>query len=293
MNESIVAALKHELGKQLNQSITALTFKPVSGGSINQVYNLSVNNSYQFCCKVNIASKFPGMFLAEKSGLELLGAQGIIKVPEVITQFLAEEYQLLVLEWITQGERTNVFWQTFGARLAQLHHVKGTSYGLQHDNYMGALVQQNKQDDDWSRFFFQQRLVPQLKIAVDKKLLTATAITQAGRIEKLIREEFPDTVPSLQHGDLWSGNFLCDHEGVPVLIDPAIYYGHPAVDLGLSTLFGGFNAAFYDAYNHHNPFPSNHKTQWELCNLYPLLIHLNLFGRGYLGDVTRLLEKYG
>jgi len=54
-----------------------------------------------------------------------------------------------------------------------------------------------------------------------------------------------------------------------------------------TTLFGGFDPAFYDAYNHHYPFPSNHRQQWEIANLYPLLIHLNLFGSRPSSELLR------
>jgi fructosamine-3-kinase len=96
----------------------------------------------------------------------------------------------------------------------------------------------------------------------------------------------------LLHGDLWSGNFMCDTNAQPVLIDPAVYYGHPAVDQGMSTLFGGFAPAFYDAYLFHAPQPAHYRQQWEVCNLYPLLIHLYLFRTGYLPQIENILQKF-
>jgi protein-ribulosamine 3-kinase len=93
-------------------------------------------------------------------------------------------------------------------------------------------------------------------------------------------------------GDLWSGNFLCDSAGLPVLLDPAVYYGNPAMDLAMTTLFGGFDSGFYGVYNHLLPFPTNHREQWEICNLYPLLVHLNLFGKGYLQSIVSTIQYY-
>jgi fructosamine-3-kinase len=85
---------------------------------------------------------------------------------------------------------------------------------------------------------------------------------------------------------------MCDQDSEPVLIDPAVYFGHRSMDLGMTTLFGGFDKSFYEAYSYHFPFPNNYSEQWDICNLYPLLIHLNLFGVGYLGQIERILQSY-
>lgn len=106
---------------------------------------------------------------------------------------------------------------------------------------------------------------------------------------------------------LWrliSGNFLCDEKGQPVLIDPAPYFGHRSMDLAMTTLFGGFERPFYESYAYHYPFPANYREQWEICNLYPLLVHLKfIWGRPSSGGrsypllahnlrFARLSEKY-
>jgi len=284
--------LRHLLGTILNTPIISLDHQTLTGGSINSVYLLEINNQEHFCCKINTADKFPSMFAIEKTGLEHLGTQKIIRVPKVIACEKLAGHQVLILEWIEPGSRSTVFWKKFGQQLSQLHEIRGTAYGLDHNNYMGALKQSNKESSSWSEFFYNERINPQVKLAVDNQLLT---LDQAKKFEKLpgrLGNIFDATGPSLVHGDLWSGNFLCDIEKQPVLIDPAIYYGHPAVDLGLTTLFGGFDKLFYEAYNYYSPFPSNYLEQWDCCNLYPLLIHLNLFGRGYLGDILEIIGRY-
>ena len=102
-----------------------------------------------------------------------------------------------------------------------------------------------------------------------------------------------DEKPALLHGDLWSGNFMCNASSKPVLIDPAVYYGHRSMDLAMTTLFGGFRQTFYEAYNFHFPLPYNYEQQWAVCKLYPLLIHLYLFGLGYLPQIERTLKQFG
>jgi fructosamine-3-kinase len=85
---------------------------------------------------------------------------------------------------------------------------------------------------------------------------------------------------------------MCNDQHEPVLIDPAVYFGHPSVDLAMSTLFGGFDKSFYESYNYYSAFPPNHKEQWQACNLYPLLIHLYLFGKSYLHQIEETLNKF-
>jgi len=103
---------------------------------------------------------------------------------------------------------------------------------------------------------------------------------------------FATEPPALLHGDLWSGNYLCSATGQPVLIDPAVYYGHRNMDMAMTTLFGGFDALFYESYHYHFPLPANYRQQWEVCNLYPLLIHLNLFGKSYLANILNTIRQY-
>lgn len=102
---------------------------------------------------------------------------------------------------------------------------------------------------------------------------------------------FPEEPASLLHGDLWSGNFLSSKQGKAVLIDPAVYYGHREMDIGMSKLFGGFHQHFYDAYNDHWRMENGWQQRVDLCNLYPLMVHVNLFGGSYLMQVKSILRS--
>jgi len=107
-----------------------------------------------------------------------------------------------------------------------------------------------------------------------------------------LNEFLPEEPPCLVHGDLWSGNFIVSDKGRACLIDPAVYYGNREVDLAMSTLFGGFSPEFYSSYNEEFPLISGWKDRIDLYNLYPLLIHLNLFGSSYLGQVLSILRRF-
>jgi protein-ribulosamine 3-kinase len=272
-------------------SISSLKFHPVGGGSINDTYEAEAGDT-TFFCKVNDHSKFPGLFEAESHGLELLAAQQVIRTPRVIASTITGDTQVLVLEWIEQGMRTAGFWKLFGQQLAALHLVQAPTFGLDDDNYMGALLQHNKKTKDWNEFFVSQRLEPQLKLALDKGLMEKQQVQQFEKLYRKLPEIFPPAQPSLLHGDLWSGNFLCDSNNRPVLIDPAVYYGHASVDLAMTTLFGGFDTIFYETYSHHRQPAPNFREQWEVCNLYPLLIHLNLFGESYRSGILHTIRRY-
>jgi fructosamine-3-kinase len=96
----------------------------------------------------------------------------------------------------------------------------------------------------------------------------------------------------LLHGDLWSGNILCGPDGKPCLIDPAIYFGHREMDLAFSRLFGGFDAKFYEAYESILPLEPGFEGRIGVYNLYPLLVHLNLFGTAYLPGIEKTLNRF-
>jgi len=298
--------------KYLNQYFSAsnstIRFHSIGGGCINDCFQITVN-SEKFFLKINSAGKHPNLFEKEKNGLELLGSQNIIRIPKPIFCDEVEDKQILLLEWIETGSRTQQFWKTFGEQLARLHHITWshrprlrktfggrrdgqTMFGLDEDNYMGSLPQKNEPHSNWNKFFIDCRLQPQIKLAEQKHLLLKKHLAAFENIYSKLPEIFNEEKPSLLHGDLWSGNFMCDENSQPVLIDPAVYYGHRSMDLAMTTLFGGFDKAFYDSYNYHFPFPSNYYEQWNVANLYPLLIHLNLFGSGYLAQIESILSSF-
>jgi fructosamine-3-kinase len=267
------------------------TLQPVGGGSINETYKAETGSG-SFFCKVNSATKFPHLFEKEALGLARLGTEGIIKVPEVLDCFETDGLQLLLLQWVESGSRTDTFWKKFGAQLAQLHHVTASSFGLEENNYMGAVPQSNTQQNNWIHFFTEERLKPLVEQCSVKGLIEEKTRHRFEKLYPLLDDLFEPSPPSLLHGDLWSGNFMCSAEGEPVLVDPAVYFGHRSMDLGMTTLFGGFTKTFYEAYHDHYPFPSNYEEQWQVCNLYPLLIHVLLFGSSYVRQVETILKRF-
>ena len=263
---------------------------PVGGGCINQTYKITTATN-DFFCKTNSASKFPHLFEKERNGLALIEKQNIRKVPTLIAYDILDDQQILILEWIEEGTKDNQFWKTFGEQLARLHQISSKQFGLDENNFMGSISQSNKQHQNWISFFKEERLQPLVKTCIDNKLFSSKQQSQFEAFYQRLPQIFNDENPTLLHGDLWSGNYMCS-KNQPVLIDPAVYFGHPSVDLAMTTLFGGFDKKFYEAYHYHKPLPANYEEQWEVCNLYPLLIHLILFGKTYLAKIQQTLDRF-
>ena len=263
----------------------------VGGGSINEAWRLE-SDAGRFFLKTNSADRFPSLFAAEADGLQRLRQAGPLPVPQVIAHGEDHDDSYLLLEWVESGPRGADFWEAFGRGLARLHRHTQAHFGLERDNYIGSLVQRNTPESDWPSFFIHQRLEPQLKMARDRKRVEAGTAFRFERLFHRLDHLFPAGPPALLHGDLWSGNFLCNSAGQPVLIDPAAYYGHREMDLAMTRLFGGFDDALYTAYHAEWPLEPGWEERADLCNLYPLLVHVTLFGGGYLAQVEAVLRRY-
>jgi len=131
-----------------------------------------------------------------------------------------------------------------------------------------------------------------VKMARDHGNAGSDTVRAFDRFYRKLDEIFPVEAPSLIHGDLWNGNYMVNENGEAVIIDPAVYYGHREMDLGMSKLFGGFSAGFYEAYNQQYPLEKDWKERLDYCNLYPLMVHVNLFGGGYLNSVKSILRNF-
>lgn len=278
-------ALRTSLERTIGTRIIAGT--PLNGGSINSAMKLEGETENYFL-KWNDADRFPGMFEAEAKGLQLLAHNSTFCVPQFTACGTVENTSYLLLEFLDKGQ---VDWESAGIALANMHRQPAEKFGLDHDNYIGSLRQINTQHATWSDFFANERILLQVQLAVEKNLLTRMDRYRAENFCTCIDELFPKEAPALLHGDLWNGNFMFTKKG-PSIYDPAVYYGHREMDLAMTKLFGGFDAEFYEAYNDIFPLEKNWQQRISYCNLYPLLVHVNLFGGGYVNEVRSILEKF-
>lgn len=265
--------------------------RPLSGGSINNAFKLETDQGL-FFMKYNHASIYPGMFDTEAKGLQLLFDAGEIRIPKVIASGEQDEYSFLILEYIDSASKRPDFWEAFGRKLASLHQHSSQYFGLDHDNYIGSLPQSNNKHEKWVDFFREERLLVQMEMAAGTGLLSGSMRRSFELLFKRLDEIFPVEPPSLIHGDLWSGNYMVDDKGEACIIDPAVYYGHREMDIGMSRLFGVFGSGFYESYNEDWPMAPGWRERIEICNLYPLMVHVNLFGAGYLGSVESILRRF-
>ena len=290
ISEAQQKSIESDLSKFYGEQIFLTGHTVRGGGSINDAYELKTNHG-KFFVKLNSSSQYPNMFNREAEGLNALIGPNVIDVPAPLAVGEAEGSAYLILEYIENGKPGNNFWGQFAHSLSNLHRVNNEKFGFDTDNYIGSLTQSNKWHADWTNFFIQERLEPLVKSSRDKGVLNKESTGHFDNLYSKMERYFPEESPSLIHGDLWSGNFTCNSKGNPVIFDPAVYYGHREMDIAMSRLFGGFPAAFYEAYNEHFPLESGWEDRLEIANLYPLMVHVNLFGGSYLYEVHRVLGR--
>ena len=284
-------AVLDRIQKSIKETLELLSTTPVGGGSINATYRFETTKG-NFFVKKNSASRFPEMFSKESRGLKVLMQANEIAVPEVVALGEKDDATFLVLKYIQSRPKNSDFWDSFAKNLSNLHKHSAENFGLDHNNYIGSLPQSNKNHDKWSDFFWEERLEVQLKLARDNRKIGRETVSAFEKFSRKIEEIFPIEKPALIHGDLWGGNFMVGEDGEAVIIDPAVYYGHREMDLGMSQLFGGFALEFYEAYHSCFPLEQGWQERMDYCNLYPLMVHVNLFGGGYLGSVMSILNRF-
>lgn len=288
MNEALEQALRHALGASVASS------RRLSGGDINDAFELELSNGERVFLKTN-ARAAPELFPAEAHGLEFLREAGALRVPEVlaVSSGRAGEPAYLVLELLDPGRPARGFDERLGRGLAALHRFGAPSFGLVRDNFIGSLPQRNRAHASWAEFYWRERLEPQLGRAVASGAATARLRSGLERLQSRLEQLVgPSEAPARLHGDLWSGNLHTDAAGAPCLIDPASYGGHREMDLAMMRLFGGFGERVFDAYHEAFPLAPGHAERVALYQLYPLLVHVNLFGGGYAQSVERSLARY-
>jgi protein-ribulosamine 3-kinase len=273
----------------IQEPLTEIT--TISGGCINDCFRVS-NQSNTFFLKVNVAAKFPGMFQQEAAGLELLRDTQTFRIPKVTALWEEQSHSFLVLEWLEKGVPVKTFGLDFGFLLAQLHENIATNFGLSHNNYISSLPQPNNPCKDWHTFFFENRLLPQLEISLQKGWATTSIFKYAENIAKVIESEFPKEDPAFLHGDLWSGNYMADDFGAPTLFDPAVYFGNREMEIAFMHLFGGFESSIFSNYDNYYPLQPDFNKRMEIHQLYPILVHANIFEGNYIPQALAILKKF-
>jgi fructosamine-3-kinase len=262
--------LPAEVAAALGQQVVRAT--PLAGGSIAQVWRAELADGSPIVVK---ATDYDARL--EADGLDALRAAGG-PPPRVH----AATERMLVLEHVRgPGDARRL-----GADVATIHRAVGPAFGWDRDNVIGPLPQPNPRDPDWPSFYATQRIAPYLDDLPAELAARLEAAIEDGQMARLLDH---DVTPSLVHGDLWSGNVI-DHRW---LIDPAVHHADRELDLAMLELFGGLSPAFVDGYEQVWPLDEGWRDRRPALQLYHLLVHVRLFGAGYVGAFSARLYQLG
>jgi fructosamine-3-kinase len=270
----------------LKQFGEIISQQPVGGGCINNGMVLKTSTGDSFFLKTNPAAP-TDMFEREAQGLDAVNVPGGPVIPK--PYFYGVDF--LLMEDLAPAPRSAHYWEDFGRSLATLHNQRGVQFGFEADNYIGSTPQPNPWTEDGFEFFSQSRLLYLANLASEKRLLSQHDREKVLTLTSRLRSLVPEQPPSLLHGDLWSGNAMTNPHGDPAMIDPAVHYGWAEAELAMTSLFGSFPTRFYHAYEQLHPLEPGYQDRFPIYNLYHLLNHLVLFGRGYLGQVQSILHR--
>ena len=270
-----------------NRSVKLRAYEKIYGGDINDTYRLAMTHSDYFI-KINAADK-ADMFEKEAKNLKILSESNSFIIPEVFQHGIFENKSFLLLQYIENLETTGNIGD-FAENLVKLHQNRQDSYGLNFDNYIGKIAQKNTVATHWVDFYIQNRLQFQIDLAGDK--IPTHIKKNFNRLYQKLSTIIPVEKASLLHGDLWNGNYFYNLQGKAVLFDPAVYYGHREIDLAMMSLFGGFEQEIYRIYHDLFPLEPDWKNRLKIYQLYPLLVHVNLFGASYLSAIQQILKYF-
>lgn len=278
--------MQRELSGVLGQEVAALDF--LQQGQIGGIYKASVEGQSYV---VKTSTQVEKLLIEAKMLNDLHDAK--VRVPKVI---MAKE-SFLVLEYIESVNQAKYTQEIEAAKLlTTLHTVTNESrmYGYYYDTTIAPFPQKNEQTQyNWTLFLGQMRIMPMARICYDEGKITKQMVE---RLEGLCRDlykriDMSTIYPSLLHGDVWSGNVLFEREGA-CLIDPAIYYGDKEMELAFILLFDTFGETFFNAYREvHLLSEDFYESKVPLYQIYPLLVHVALYGSSYVGQLEQILKR--
>lgn len=270
--------------------------RALPGGDIADVSLLTLENHTKIVAKRPRTDQ-PDTTAVEAHMLHHLAQNSELPVPKVLLQSTG----LLVLGYVPHRGNADpaAAAENIADHIATLHRVRPTEphpyYGHTQDTFIGPLPQINTPSENWARFFAEQRLMTMARSCLNTYRFDEATFA---RIE-MLASKLGDLLPaqphsSLLHGDLWAGNILIDGNHAAAFIDPAISYGHREMDLAFIDLMGGLTSDFFDRYHANYALePDFHQERKALYQLWPLLVHVRLFGGGYVGQVEETLKQFG
>ena len=290
---AIIQLCIQKLAELNNSSVSLISKHLLGGGCINHALKIDTSAG-NFFLKWN-ANSPSDMFVKEGQGLEELRAVNnpYLSIPKVIwSKGIDELPGLLLTEYLPDPITHQGYDEMLGKGLAILHRKTAKAYGFHHSNYCGTTVQNNTWTDSWPEFYATHRIEALvIQIKEQRGMTNEDQNIYFKLIKKIPQLLSHTTIPSLIHGDLWSGNYMYTANG-PALIDPACYYADREMELGMMQLFGGFSAEVWNAYQEDFPLPAGWEERIPLYQLYHVLNHYLLFGGSYGMQAMHIAQKY-
>lgn len=257
----------------------------LTGGCIADVRRLTLADGREIVAKVGQGLALEGFMLSYLKDHSRLPVPGVLSAAE----------DLLLMDYLpSSGQLSERSQEDAADHLAALHAVTAPDYGFERTTVIGGLKQPNEQDASWRDFFRDQRLMYMAETGVRTGKLPADVAQRIARLaDQLDRWIDEPAAPSLIHGDMWTGNVIVNGDRISGFVDPAIYYADAEIELAFSTLFGTFGDAFFKRYQEHRPLRPGFGERKDIYNLYPLLVHVRLFGAPYVSDVNLILKRFG
>ncbi|MEA1648659.1 fructosamine kinase family protein [Nitrospirillum sp. BR 11164] len=264
-------ALMDRLSGLLGRRVVSL--RRMAGGDLSVVYELALSDGARAVAKHGNGAAREGAML------RAIAATGV-PAPAV----LAVDDVWLVMEKLPADGALPAAWDDLAHQLNRLHAPAEEPYGWSHDHSLGSVAMPNRRAEDWPGFWAEHRLrchIPHLDTGLGVRV---------GRLADRLGDHVPRSPSaSLLHGDLWGGNVLVSGPRVSGLIDPACYFGDREVDAAMLTLFDHPPASFFDAL----ALAPGWRERLPVYRLWPLLVHLRLFGPAYAAAVDADLRRLG
>ncbi len=273
------------IGEYFNQSPEHVLYLP--GGSSAEAWRVVFKDKQSCIVKCTKADHLA----VESKMLTYLSKQSLLNVPDVY--FLKDDVLVMSDLGLNHG-LTGLGDEHAADVIAALHANQKPQYGLEFDTFIGLLPQPNNWENDWFTFFSIHRLLFMSKLAYEQGRINIQICMLIDKlIAKLDQWLLQDRGPCLLHGDLWTGNMIGNGSSLKGLIDPAIYYGEPEIELAYAQLFCSFSNRFIDRYREHYPIePGFNEVRKPIYQLYPLLVHANIYGGMYPNQIKDILFRF-
>lgn len=291
LTASLRIPVEHAVSEYIGKRWTVKQFRDMNDFSSHPSAIFS-DDGYSVFVKFSKAANGFEQFETELKGLQLLSELSGVLIPTPIGNVAVEGGVVMVVEAVSAVERSSIQWRQIGQTLAQIHRIKGKQYGLGGHNYFGPLYQDNRPMSDWSAFYAERRLYPRLMGAINAGHMPTTAIQQVEKlISRLPKVCGPEVAPTLLHGDAQHHNFISTAEGA-VVIDPAIYYGHPEIDLAYIDYFHPMPEDVLLGYQEELSIDRGFHERRDLWRVYGYLAAVEVEGAAYLGKLLDAVQKY-